>query len=124
MFSYIGMKNQMFFEALKAVVNHELKGIILVAEDKNIPSKDLYLVVFEDESGYKRSLWCPKPVLEKNTEIAKLLENYKLIKVSRKWHDDFEKIETMVFSNCGIFYYPSDFKRWKETNRRSQKIQA
>lgn len=112
MFNYIEFKNNMFIAAVKSYLDEELKGILLIAEDKKDSSKNLYCIVFEDESGYKRSLWCPAPVFEE-TELYKeriYKHKVKIRRVSRAWHETFAKIETMVYS--GKFcYHPNQCKK-------------
>jgi hypothetical protein len=119
MFNYIGFKNKMFYEAVEAKLNGELKGVILLAEDKVKYTNSLYAIIFIDESGYRRSLWMPVTVIHgNNPQLETKIKDSELYRVSRKWHDAFTKIEEMVF--CGkLFYYPEDYLSWKKTKERS-----
>lgn len=112
MFNYIEFKNNMFIAAVESYLDKELKGILLIAEDKKDPSKNLYCIVFEDESGYKRSLWCPAPVFEETNLYKERIYGHKVRvrRVSRAWHEAYTKIETMVFSGSKICYHPNQFK--------------
>ena len=111
MVNFLDNKDKLFFKMTESVLKGEYDGTVLHCERPSNHYYDLYVVVFKDESGRPRSLWCPVVVIKnKNKQLWDLIQSKIIFKVSRYWHEYPVKIEDMVFSGK-LFYYPQDFEK-------------
>ena len=111
MLNFLRNNDKIFFKMTESVLKGEYYGTVLYCEKPSNHYYDLYVVVFKDESGRPRSLWCPATVIkEKNKHLWKLIQSKVIFKVSRYWHECPVKIEDMVFSGK-LFYYPQDYEK-------------